>query len=280
MRRILLGPQHRQRRWSCCSATTPPPAVPRRGEATGGTGATPDPQHGERRRPRGGPVGRARAPAAAPARRTTRSPAGRRQTQWGPVQVQIDRRRRHDHRRRRCCSTPTATRRDQQINAYALPILVAGDAGRPERRDRHGQRGDGDQRGLPRVAAGAPSTRHGLMTTRGRDRADSPVRRARHGHADQPGAARAPRRRRRRGRRRGPGDDGAARGRPGVQHLPAGLGSRGSTAARSRCDECPPEVAEVLALGDAAERAVRRRLRCPAGTGRRRAAGASTRAAS
>ena len=50
--------------------------------------------------------------------------------------------------------------------------------------------------------------------------------------------------------RPGRGDGRAARGRRGVQHLPARLlRLAGSAAARSPSADCPPEVAEVLELG-------------------------------
>ena len=59
-------------------------------------------------------------------------------------------------------------------------------------------------------------------------------------------------------------DGRAARGRPGLQHLPRRLrASPGWAAARSTLADCPPEVAEVLALGERARARVRRRVRRP-----------------
>ena len=165
----------------------------------------------------------------------------------------------HDHRRRGRAVPRPATARTQQINAYALPILVQ------ETLD--AQSADIDMVSGATVtsdgylAVAAERARPGRRCDRDRRRGRPRLRRARDGHADQPGPARPARRRRARRGRLGRGDGRAARRRPRVQHLPADsvisrLG-RGELA----LDDCPPEVGEVLALGELAERESARRLR-------------------
>ena len=77
------------------TATAPAPAP-------AGNGGTPPAADDRHRRRRADPVGAGPGPAHAEGR--------------------------HDHRRRRARSTRAATRRTDQINSYALPILIAGDA--------------------------------------------------------------------------------------------------------------------------------------------------------
>ena len=137
----------------------------------------------------------------------------------------------------------------------------AGDPRRAERRHRHGQRRHGHQRGLPRVAA--------VRARRGRAVSAAPGRRAaRRGTSSTSWACRSAWR-------------CAAGTPPTTPAAPPGPRSWRRCARSTGCSaptgadscvsrlgrgeltlaDCPPEVAEVLALGEEAERELRRRVR-------------------
>ena len=80
------------------------------------------------------------------------------QTRWGPVQVKITV---QDGKLTKVTilQQPSGNPRDAEINDHALPILIDESLKRAERQDRHGQRCDGDQRGLSCNRCKPPSTR-------------------------------------------------------------------------------------------------------------------------
>ena len=183
----------------------------------------------------------------------------------GPGAGADHRRRRQDHRRVRRRSTRTATAATRRSTPSALPILIQETLNAQSANDRHGQRRDRHQRRLPAVAAerAGPGGAVTAPRSRGRPRA---VRRARDGHADQPRAARPAHRRRGGAGRLGRGDGRAARGGPGVQHLPRRLGrlparpgrDRLRATARRRSPRCSRSAAAAQA-----SRAARSASGCP-----------------
>ena len=226
--------------------------------------ATSDVALGRRR----APSNSGETPSAAGATTVT---GARRRDALGPGAGADDRRGRDDHRRLRR-RVPHRERPGPPDRRPRSPGARAGDARRAERGHRHGQRRDGHQRGLPGVAAVARSTRRGCDD--GDRGSGAAVRRPRDGHADQPGHAR-PARRRRRGRA------AWAEVMDALREADAVFSTYRDDSFVSRLDrgeidlaDCPPEVAEVLALGEAARAAVRRRVqRPPSGPGRAARAG-------
>ena len=200
------------------------------------------------RRPRrtaaGPSIGQRAANVAAAA---PRSPATWRRPSGDRCRSQLTVERRHDDRGRGCCSTPPATRRTSEINAYALPVLIQETLDAQSAEHRHGERRDRDQRRLPAVAAerarpgGAVNDETGSGPSTGR---------ARDGPPGQRGPARPARRRR-------PGRRGLGRGRGRPARSPTGCSAR-----TGRTRSSP---------GWAAARSGRRASRGHRGAGHRRA---------
>ena len=259
MRRIVLWLLSTLTAWCCCFGYHTSTA----GHA--GRGSAP-----------AGPAGVRHASAAGtPRRRPTRAPSERRD--------------RHRHRRRRADpvgagagrSSPSRTARSPRSTSLQYPSGNGKDE--RDQRLRAADPDPGDARRAERATstwsaarpspATATSSRCRARSTRPgcehagdrRAPATGAPRRARDGHADQPRAARPARRRRSRAAAAwAEALADAARGRPGVQHLPRRLrASPGSAAARSTLGGLPARGGRGARARRAGRARVRRRLRRP-----------------
>ena len=210
---VLLFGYHTSTSGPTAAATRPTPVG-----RDAGSPAPAAPASGSRSSDVGGPSAVDRIVRSS-SRRRPRTVTGRRADPVGPGPGRDHRDGRQDHRRRRP-AVPDGNGKDQQINAYALPILIQETLRR--------RAPTSTWSAAPPSPARATSSRcRARSTRRGCDRRgddprgrapDAAVRRARDGHADQPRAARPARRRH------------ARRPRPGPRRWPSCATSTGCSA--------------------------------------------------